>query len=419
MGSLTKISAGTLTLSGTNTNSGNVAVNGGVLSVAGSSNIGDGSATNNLSIDGGTLTVTSTFATSRTLTVGSNSGNGTIDVTGANTFTLSSPTAASAGALTKIDTGTLVLTGTQGHTGATNVNGRFVARDTDIGGVRCMANAGIVFPGAAPRIASNQTGYTALNANEVITGTNATFSFGAIYGAVITTLNTDATGVHTSVLNLSGSATVPPGALLDVGVMTGTYYGSNVVLITSATPNITSPFTLAVSLPSGWSTLYTTGGPNGTPVNPAVTPADTVMIVTTNSSVTPVTVASFSAKIDGVGVLLAWDAVSEFKNAGFNLYRRTPGGNDDWTRVNSALVSGRITNPDLKTYRYFDWAQPGDILNTNSKRSGHTRRTREVSRSWPVRSRSMAAALRQRTPGLTAVRLRTSELKSMPSGRPN
>ncbi len=34
------------------------------------------------------------------------------------------------------------------------------------------------------------------------------------------------------------------------------------------------------------------------------------------------TVEAFAAKVEGAGVLVTWNCVSEFQNAGFNVYRR-------------------------------------------------------------------------------------------------
>src|SRR5205085_1015166 len=55
---------------------------------------------------------------------------------------------------------------------------------------------------------------------------------------------------------------------------------------------------------------------------------------------------------------VSWNCVSEFQNAGFNIYRRAP-GSSAWMRVNAALISGRVTNPDAKAYSFFDWAPNG------------------------------------------------------------
>ncbi len=82
------------------------------------------------------------------------------------------------------------------------------------------------------------------------------------------------------------------------------------------------------------------------------------VIVNVGGNVTPVTIERFDARLDGAGVALIWNAVSEFQNAGFNVYRRDLRAND-WTRVNAALIAGRITNPDPKAYAFYDWPAPG------------------------------------------------------------
>jgi len=74
-----------------------------------------------------------------------------------------------------------------------------------------------------------------------------------------------------------------------------------------------------------------------------------------NNSVTPVTVDAFRAAPDGAGVLLVWHTASEFQNVGFNVWRRSVQSNEQWTHVNTALIPGRITNHDAKTYRWYDW----------------------------------------------------------------
>ena len=71
-------------------------------------------------------------------------------------------------------------------------------------------------------------------------------------------------------------------------------------------------------------------------------------------AVTPVTVDRFTARADGSGVLLDWHATSEFQNLGFNVFRRGL-GQQDWSKVNTGLLPGRITNADAKTYHLYDW----------------------------------------------------------------
>jgi autotransporter-associated beta strand protein len=118
---MTKTTAGTVTLSGVNTFSGPVMINAGTLAFSTSANLGNASATNTISLGGGTLSYTGAGAldlgVNRVLTVGS--GGGTLDVpTAAATLTFSGGVnAASTGNLVKSGPGTVILSG------ATNLNG--------------------------------------------------------------------------------------------------------------------------------------------------------------------------------------------------------------------------------------------------------------------------------------------------------
>ncbi len=80
---LTKSGTGKLTLTGTNTFTGPIAINNGTISVSSNANLGN--AANALVINGATLESTGTFATARGITL---NGPGTISATGGNTLTL-------------------------------------------------------------------------------------------------------------------------------------------------------------------------------------------------------------------------------------------------------------------------------------------------------------------------------------------
>ncbi len=161
-------------------------------------------------------------------------------------------------------------------------------------------------------------------------GTAASLSF-----AVDSLNNTNAyavidTGTINGVTTAFGIVDGPPGAVYGVDY--------DVVYRDTNTPNldITSP---------------SLGAPLANSVN-------RVLIVAKTSSVAPVKLADFKSGVRGAGVMLSWKAVCEYKNAGFNLYRQEAGASE-WTRVNAALIAGRITNPDEKIYAFYDWAQPG------------------------------------------------------------
>ncbi|MCP1489941.1 autotransporter-associated beta strand protein [Pseudomonas fluorescens] len=129
-GALSKTSTGTLVLSGANTYSGGTVINGGVLQVANDGNLGD--AAGALSLNGGILSTTGSFSSTRATTL--NSAGGTFDVASSTTLNLNGVLAGS-GALSKTSTGTLVLNGVNTYSGGTAINGGVlqVANDGNLG----------------------------------------------------------------------------------------------------------------------------------------------------------------------------------------------------------------------------------------------------------------------------------------------
>jgi len=137
---ITKAGTGTWTLSGTNTYTGVTTLTDGILSVATIGNGGSsgnlGAATNaaaNLVFNGGTLQYTgSSSGTDRNFTI--NAGTtGTIDVT-TNNLTIAGASTNTTGALTKIGAGTLTLSGSNLHTGATTVNAGLLTGNGSLAG---------------------------------------------------------------------------------------------------------------------------------------------------------------------------------------------------------------------------------------------------------------------------------------------
>jgi autotransporter-associated beta strand protein len=153
IGSLQKTGAGTLSLTGANTfstsSAAGIDIQGGVLLVSSDSALG--ASTNDLTLNGGTLQLASSFTlgSSRTLTVGASGG--TLDL--ASGITLSLATGGQltgSGALTKTGDGTLALSGNNTLTGAFTLAGGTLAFGTgtqDFGALNVTADSILDFSG--------------------------------------------------------------------------------------------------------------------------------------------------------------------------------------------------------------------------------------------------------------------------------
>jgi fibronectin-binding autotransporter adhesin len=127
---LTKVGAGTLTLTGSNTYAGPTVINGGVLAAGSTQAFGVNSAVTVANVAGAGLSIAGGSNTIGSLTGGGAAG-GNVTL-GGNTLTIgtlntSSPAFAgsisgSGGSITKVGTGTLTLAGSSSYTGGTNVN---------------------------------------------------------------------------------------------------------------------------------------------------------------------------------------------------------------------------------------------------------------------------------------------------------
>ena len=112
---LIKDLAGTLVLTGVNSYTGGTQVGGGTLSVSADANLGN--AIGPLSLNGGTLNTTASFASNRTVDL---AGAGAFLTDDGTTLTLGGAVSG-AGALTKDGLGALVLTADSGYTGGTTI----------------------------------------------------------------------------------------------------------------------------------------------------------------------------------------------------------------------------------------------------------------------------------------------------------
>ncbi|MGG4606476.1 autotransporter-associated beta strand repeat-containing protein [Paenalcaligenes sp. Me131] len=126
---LTKKGDGTLTLSGTNSYTGNTIVEGGTVSVSRDDNLG--ALASNLVLNGGGLAVTDSFTSARKVDL---QQTGAVDVAADKTLGLNG-TIEGAGGLTKAGTGKLVLGGTNTYAGDTVLEGGEleIAKDENLG----------------------------------------------------------------------------------------------------------------------------------------------------------------------------------------------------------------------------------------------------------------------------------------------
>jgi outer membrane autotransporter protein len=114
-GALAKSGAGTLTLSGANTYSGGARINAGTLAVSTDSNLGTGA----LTLSGGTLENKLSFSSAKAVTLGASGGTFLTDAT--TTLGLSG-VISGVGGLSKSGAGTLILSGANTYTGATQIS---------------------------------------------------------------------------------------------------------------------------------------------------------------------------------------------------------------------------------------------------------------------------------------------------------
>ncbi len=224
-GGLTKLGAGKLILSGTNTYTGPTTLSAGVLSAGMDANLGNA---NTLILDGGTLQITGTALTSYSSgtplgTIGSHSVTVTpnkalsFDISDAgNTFTINQPLNHGTGGLSKLGSGTLAINGVNTYSGATTVNAGTLAVNGTLSGsvtvksgaVLCGNNDG----GAIGDVTLNSGGILSPGVGgtgTLNTGT-VTFNPGSTFVFEIDT-NTPAIDA----LNITGDLNIASGAIMN------------------------------------------------------------------------------------------------------------------------------------------------------------------------------------------------------------
>ena len=191
-GSLTKQSNGTLTLSGSNSYTGTTTITGGTLAIGGDGNLG----VDSLVMNGGTLSVTGSSVTiDNSITIRSSGGT----VNNADAVTLSGVISGT-GALTKAGAGTLSLSGDNTYIGATNVN----AGKLSISSASNLSSADITLTSATLVSTADIT----LSNNIVLAGSSGSIDVAsgqtlALTGTISGTIGLNKSGTGT--LTLSGN----------------------------------------------------------------------------------------------------------------------------------------------------------------------------------------------------------------------
>lgn len=196
---------------GVNTYGGGTFINSGVLSITADNKLGVLVPTPSaVTIGGGTLEFAGSFATSRPFTL---TGGASIGVTGANTATINS-VISGAGSLTKANTGTLVLTGTNTYQGGTLAGAGVleISSDANLGdssGSLSIASATLRTNGSINSARSGSlTGAAVID----LFGNSSTFS-GNFSGSGSLRVTNSGAGVPT--IQLVGSNSYSGGTLVD------------------------------------------------------------------------------------------------------------------------------------------------------------------------------------------------------------
>ena len=253
---ITKLGAGTLTLSGANTYTGATTVDAGTLQAGVATNaFGNNTAVVLANTSGATLDLNGNSEAVGSLSGGGTSGGGvtlgtgTLTVGGNNASTSYAGVISGGGALTKTGSGTLTLTGSNNYTGGTNINAGIL----ELGTTGALPSSGAVAVNSGGTLAAaTSVSTTSATLDSVRSNANVTFNAGSAFG-VDTGTNT---AVFTYSSNVSGvEALVKLGTGTGALILTGanTYTGGTT--FAAGTLNVGSTGALGNS-----GTLSFTGG---------------------------------------------------------------------------------------------------------------------------------------------------------------
>jgi fibronectin-binding autotransporter adhesin len=352
---LTKIGSGTLTLSAANTYTGVTTINVGVLSVGTignggvAGNLGQASnAAANLVLGGGTLQYTGADASTDrnfTLTAATTS---TIDVT-TNNLTISGASTNTSGALTKIGSGTLTLSGANLYTGLTTVSDGTLAYGVN----NALSSGAVTVSGGTLDIKtfSDTVGAVTLSGGGAINGTTGVLT-GTSYAmqdgsasAILAGVGVALTKTTGGTVTLSGVNTYTGVTTINAGVLSVGTIGNGGVA-----GNLGQATNAAANLVLGGGTLQYTGADASTNRNFTLTAATTSTIdVTTNN----LTISGASTNTSGALTKIGSGTLTL---SGANLYTglTTVSAGTLAYGVNNALSSGAVTvsggTLDIKTF---------------------------------------------------------------------
>ena len=323
---ITKTGTGTVTLSGTNTQTGLTTISGGKISVATDSNLGNapGSVTAaSITLNGGTLSTTSSFtlATNRGITLGASGG--TIETSAATTLTYSGIIAGGANALTKSGSGILLLGGIATYTGTTTISAGTLRYGTnnalstgavtvndggtyDLNGFSDTIGALTVNSGSTGGIVTTGAGTLTLGGNITSTGgaTNAAISGNLALGTTRTITVTNAADGLTIAAIVSGATFGISKAGSGTLTMSGTNTYTGVTTLSAGTlsvsaignggvsGNLGQATNAAANLVLSGGTLKYTGATASTDRNYTLTAATTSTVEVTNSATLTISGAS-------------------------------------------------------------------------------------------------------------------------------
>jgi fibronectin-binding autotransporter adhesin len=200
---LEKTGSGTLTLAGTNSSyTGTITISGGGISLSTGSNLWAGP----LALSGGELIATGSFTFSQNATL---SGANTIDVASGCNLVITGNISGTGGSLTKIDSGTLTLSGSNTYTGGTTIS------------------AGTL---AVPAASGLGSGNLSLNGGTLQANGSFTFTYPvAVSSASAISVNSGSTLSLSGVLSGSENLTVGGGGALSLSNTGNTYSGKMTV----------------------------------------------------------------------------------------------------------------------------------------------------------------------------------------------